>query len=132
VSLIFFGVLAVAWWISAPPARAGTCPNEALRAGASAHLPDCRAYELVSPSDANGRMLEAVGTLGFKEPFDLFPTELASPSAGSIVYMTFSSPLASPGKAAFPLITATLSSIQLDSALVRRPAALGRKGSAII
>jgi hypothetical protein len=98
VSLIFFGVLAVAWWISAPPARAGICPNEALRAGASAHLPDCRAYELVSPSDANGRMLEAVGTLGFKEPFDLFPTELASPSAGSIVYMTFSSPLASPGK----------------------------------
>jgi len=27
------------------------CPNEAVRGGTSANLPDCRAYEMVSPSD---------------------------------------------------------------------------------
>src|ERR1700684_1271455 len=37
-----------------PAALGAECPNEQFRTGPSAHLPDCRAYELVSPPRENG------------------------------------------------------------------------------
>lgn len=38
-----------------PPARASAnCPNEQFRTGLGANLPDCRAYEQVSPQEKNG------------------------------------------------------------------------------
>jgi hypothetical protein len=36
------------------PAAHEACPNDAFRKGPGAHLPDCRAYEMVSPLDKEG------------------------------------------------------------------------------
>ena len=41
------------------PAQLDTdCSNQALRAGEAAHLPDCRAYEQVTPVDKNGGSIQ--------------------------------------------------------------------------
>lgn len=78
---------------SASQATAADCPNEAFRTGPSAELPDCRAYELVTPPDTNGRLVGAINTFGAPLAAGGFPTELTSPSGLSVVYMTYVSPL---------------------------------------
>ena len=66
------------------------CPNEAFRVGPSAGLPDCRAYELVTPPDSNGRLF--IGPTS-DLPFDQFPIELFSPQRESLLYMTLGTPI---------------------------------------
>jgi hypothetical protein len=42
-----------------PPVLETTCPNQAFRVGPGALLPNCRAYEMVSPIDKNGGDIKA-------------------------------------------------------------------------
>ena len=64
------------------------CPNEAFRSGPSAALPDCRAYELVTPGDTNGHPVGANALIGLQVGAAWsFP--LASASGNSIVFQSF-------------------------------------------
>jgi hypothetical protein len=57
------------------------CSNEALRTGPSAALPDCRAYELVTPPNTNGREPKGLVAQG-----DTFTTVETSPDGQGVSF----------------------------------------------
>jgi hypothetical protein len=62
-----------------------TCPNAPLRSGASAGLPDCRAYELVTPALNGLRPASQIGTNAEASSFD---TWLGAPAGDSLLFDT--------------------------------------------
>ncbi len=75
---------------SASAAAADACPNEALRTGPSAQLPDCRAYELASPAAKNGLDVLTDGprasSTGAGIVFEAQGALPGSPSAGILAF----------------------------------------------
>jgi hypothetical protein len=76
--------LSVASLIGPAGASAQTsCPNAEFRTGPSASLPDCRAYEMVTPYEMNG-VTPAADTLA---PGNGLVTPLVSPISDSVLFM---------------------------------------------
>jgi hypothetical protein len=68
--------------ISAAPAGADACPEAQFRSGPSEHLPDCRAYEQVSPVEKGG--LDAVTV---QQPFPAQSSPCEDGETCAIAYM---------------------------------------------
>jgi hypothetical protein len=72
------------------PVSAGPCENEGVRTGPSAVLPDCRAYELVTPPDTGGHPPLTIGNQGAGP---LVGTLSASAAGDSLAFLIRGGPI---------------------------------------
>lgn len=99
IRLIYLCSFAVAVFIGSSVSSAlavGICSNEAFRVGVSANLPDCRAYELVTPHDTNSATPLSPIFQG-----DEFNTPSASPDGSSYLFRIEGTLLPSTGGTGF-------------------------------
>jgi hypothetical protein len=91
VAMLVVGLMTIGIVVAHPPVATAACPNESLRGGPSALLPDCRAYEQVTPTDAGDRF-----PLGLESLINFFPTSMTTSDGDSIVFTTNGTPYATP------------------------------------
>lgn len=72
----------------APPFPKADCPNQVFRTGSSASLPDCRAYEMVSPPDKNSGEVAMPGNAGGAAHQSVMPQQ-ASLDGEALTYGSF-------------------------------------------
>ncbi len=84
-----------------PPETQTGCPNQALRGG-SAALPDCRAYEMVSPVDKNGGDADAFFYEGLRSSPRFDGLDVSTPGGEKLAYTATSSFAGAVGGAAYP------------------------------
>ncbi len=94
VALATAALLLAGLALALPPrsaAAAGVCPNAEFRTGPSAALPDCRAYELVTPVDKNGGTVVdgALSMVPAGEGLTLLSFETLLPGTGDNLSDTF-------------------------------------------
>jgi hypothetical protein len=84
VTLVAVAAGLSAWLLWCVPAveATGSCSNEAFRTGPSAALPDCRAYEMVSPPDKNGGEVDG----GIVKGGAMVPPEQAAANGEAVTY----------------------------------------------
>jgi hypothetical protein len=70
-----------------PYVQSGGCANQVHRTGASAPLPDCRAYELVTPADTASHNPKSPNSATGGP--NKWPTPTASPAGDSLAFMVF-------------------------------------------
>jgi hypothetical protein len=82
--------------VTSDAAPGSTCPNKYFRTGPGAKLPDCRAYELVTPRYAAGIAPE--WSSGFSCcPPNAFPSQTLSNDGNSVAFMTLAALPGLPG-----------------------------------
>ncbi len=79
------------------PGAHAACPNDAFRTGPAAALPDCRAYELVSPLDkANGEIVTQLGTGTSGDPARHIQAAVSGEALTYSSYRAFADPVGAP------------------------------------
>jgi len=87
VCLAIAGLVAFLGTGASPASAAEVCPNEVFRTGPSKKLPECRAYELVTPNFTGGKPPTFESLLG--DLPGMFATDTVTPQGDSVVYNTF-------------------------------------------
>src|SRR6059058_2310589 len=94
LALFAMSVAALALAFASSATAAETCGNEGIRAQqGSAYLLDCRAYEVVTPPDTDGRTVEGVSTNTVGTSGGLFPTDMITAAGDGVAFTTFNGPL---------------------------------------